>query len=509
MAERKPNTGKETLAFNYNWDGTDWVPNRSSVSGVSEVEVISPANSVGELSVSLANAFVQSLPSYGLTPANFRSYSATGGSVAVESNYFKVSSGTSQGGYGSFQSFRSVTCKAGESVAARFGARFLTSGAGSWQGVGFLTVGDELSFGYDGASFGVWHRYHGKAEVRTLTISAGAGGAENATVTINTVAYTVPLTSGSAALAAKLIADYLTANASSVLEAWQNGSTVTVNFLTEGPKSGTYSFSSASAAASWAQTTLGVVKTSDFIAQADWNQNVFASLDPSKGNSYQIEYQAGYGNVTFSVQEADSGHYVKAHILQLSNVQTLTAVTNPSMRVGLYSVNTTGTANREVRCPSLAAFVQGEIRQTRNPRAAESTKTVSATTLTNLLTLRNRRIFNGNANQAEIEPQIITIASESSKIVYIKVYGGATLAGTPNYADAATNSIAEIDTAGTTVTGGTLLTVFALAPNSQVSFDLTRLKIRIPPTLLFTVAAYVTSGAASSIGCAVTWLEDF
>jgi len=133
---------------------------------------------------------------YNFMPSNFRTYTAGDGSAAVEDRQFKVSSGTSLGTYGTIQSFRSVNYRTGGTAVLRFSARFGTPLALTWSGAGGFTIGDELSFGYNGTDFGVWHRKGGKAEVRTLTITDAATGNETLTVTVNDTAYAVEVTSG-------------------------------------------------------------------------------------------------------------------------------------------------------------------------------------------------------------------------------------------------------------------------------------------------------------------------
>lgn len=508
---RRSGTGKEydSLNYNYNSSTDEWEPVSSSPFGGQSVEIVSSQTAFGELNVATNRAFIQAAPVYGFLPANFRAYTSSGGSGTIEGNEFKVTSGTSVGGYGAIQSFRSLNYKAGEGGLVRFTARFPNNYANSWQGVGAINIGDELSFGYNGTSFGIWHRYHGKAEVRLLTLSAGASGAETATIFVNGTSYSVSLTSGSTAKNAKEIADYMTANISD-WTAWQNAGTVLFVALSDSAKSGTFSFSSTgTAAASWSTVTTGVEKTSDFVAQSSWNQNTMSSLDPAKGNVYQINYQyLGYGNIFFSVEDPDTGKMTLVHVLKIANTKTRTSVGNPSFHLGMYAANITNTSNITVYSASMAGFVQGEESKTRNPRAQKSTKTVSSGTLTNLLTLRNKRAVNGIVNQAEIEPYFVSVASESTKNVVVEIYGNASVAGDVNFQDVGSNLLSEYDVDGTTVSNGTLLLASSVSPNSSSLIDLTAIRLRFPPTLTFTIAARVTGGAASAITASLVWYED-
>lgn len=508
---REAGSGKEVSALNFrfNEETDQWEPVSENNFSGQKSEIISPLTSFGELNVAQNRAFIQAAPIYGIMPPNFRGYSLSGGSTGVEGNEFKVTSGTSANGYGAIQSFRSINYKTGEGGLLRFTARFPNNYASSWQGVGAITIGDELSFGYNGTQFGIWHRYHGKAEVRLLTLSVGAGGAETATVFINGTEYSIPLSSGATTLNAKEIADWITANVTT-WTAWQNGSTVTLVSLSDGEKDGTFSFaSSGTADGEWSTLTTGVTKTSDFIAQTDWNVNTRADLDPTKGNVYQINYQyLGYGNIYFFIENPDSGRFELVHVLKFANKNTQTSVGNPSFHLGLYATNITNTSNIAVYSASIAAFVQGFESKTRNPRAFKSSKTISSGVLTNLLTIRNKRVLNGTINQIEIEPYFISISSEAVKNVIIEVYTSPSVAGAANFQDVESGLVAEIDADGGEVSGGTLMLATAVGPSGSTVINLTDIRLRIPPTLTFTIAARLTSGAAAVVTATATWYED-
>lgn len=130
----------------------------------------------GEYPFAQNEPVIQSTPVYGFLPANFRSFTSGTGTSGISSRMFQVTTGTGVGGYGAIQSFRSLNYKAGQAGLVRLTALFESNVANSWQGAGLISVGDELSFGYNGTDFGVWHRYGGLAEARVITITGAAGG---------------------------------------------------------------------------------------------------------------------------------------------------------------------------------------------------------------------------------------------------------------------------------------------------------------------------------------------
>lgn len=468
----------------------------------------SAETSFGETVIAENHPVIELTASYNLIPANARSFTATGGSTTAANRLFKVSTGTSIGGYGAIQSFRSVKAKAGQSVMSCFTGFFESNVENSWQGIGLISIGDELSFGYNGTDFGIWHRYGGLAEVRTITVTGAAGGAENLTLTLNDVAYTIPLTAGTVQHNAYEIAAWLNTN-QSVWAADQLDDAVIINALSDGAKSGTYSFSSSTATGTITQDTEGVTKTSDHIPQEEWN-GTNVSIDPSKGNVYQIIYQnMGFGESLFYIEDPATTDFVKVHTIRTANSQTTTALGNPSLRVGMYGVSLGSTTNLNVYVDAFSAFIQGSSDKTRNPRSYANTQTLSTTNFTNIMTLRNRRTYNGIVNQVEIEPLRLSIASEVNKNVIIEVRATTNTGVEQDYQTIGTNLVSDIDTtAFQSFSGGRLLDSFTVSPSGEGKSNLKELEIQVPPSLNFIIQARRTGGASGDVTATLTWYED-
>lgn len=471
-----------------------------------------PKGAFGELITANLTAFIQNVAAYNLIPSNFREFSSLGGSTGVQDALWETTSGTSAGGYGAIQSFRALPYNAGQGGRVKFAGRFDTPQAGSWVGIGALSVTDELSFGYNGTEFGIWHRYRGSVEVRTITITGAAGGNENLTLTLNDVAYTIPLTTGTTTHNAYEIEAWLGVN-QSVWATDQIGSTIIISALSDGAKSGTYSFSSSTATGTIAQNTAGVTKTSDFVAQNDWNQNTLSSwetpLNPQNGNVYRIKYQyLGFGDIVYEVEDPEIGDFVEVHKIKYANNNTLTSLSNPSLRFGMYSANITNTTSITTRCSSVAMFVEGTPVKTRNPRADKNTQTITTSAYTNIISIKNRTTYNYKNNQVEIEPILLTIANESTKNLRIELRGNPTFSGETNFSEIGTNLVSLKDTTANTVTGGRLLGAFTVGGGGSEVIDLTLLQISVPPTLTISISGQLTSGSSSPATATLTWYED-
>lgn len=470
---------------------------------------IEQSTAFGELMSAEMTPFVQATAVYNRLPANMRTYTASGGSATLTGGEFVCTTGTISGGFGVIRSARALNYKGGVGGRFRGTGRFPTGGiANSLQGIGFFNVGDALLFGYSGTTFGIIYQKGGFQEVRTITIAGASGGSTSLTLTLNGTVYTIPLTSGTTAHNAWEIEQWLQTNASSTWNAYQNGNTVTISATTDGAKNGTYSFSHATATGTIAQVTAGVTKTTTFIPQANWNVNTASFLDPSKGNVYQIDFQyLGYGNIFFYVENPDTGRFMLVHRIKYANANTSPSLGNPSMHCGVFAASLGSTTNITVASACVASFLQGSPGRTRNPRSFSNSKSVG-TTLTNILTIRNRDIFGGRANQVEIEPLILSVYTESTKGARVYVATNATLGGETNYSYLEeVTLVSEVDTAATTVTNGTPLLDLRI-PQGGAQIDLTPLRIRIPPNVTITVALAVNSGAASDSGAGFSWYED-
>lgn len=460
----------------------------------------------GESIVALGRETVSGNASYNFIPSNFRTFISGAGTASVEDQLFKVESGTSLGDFGTIRSFRAINYKSGQSAAVRFSGLFESNASLSWSAMGAFNVGDELSFGYNGATFGIWHRYGGKAEIQELQVTTPAGGSENATVTINSVIYTVPLTSGTVQDNAFEIADYLQDNATGI-GAYQLDDTVVIEFLSDGDKTGTFSFSSSTAVASFTEITAGVTKTSTHIPQSSWNQDIANYLDPSKGNTYEISYQSGFGDMYFKVQD-NSGSMRLVHIIKWANSSSTLNLGNPSLHVGCYATAlTTLSSSVVVKMSYVAGLVHGELERTRNPRGYSNSKSIG-TTNTNILTIRNSKVYNGLANQIQIQPISLSLSNEGNKTAVFELRGNPDVTGTTNFQNIGNNLVSDIDIAGETVSGGRLFDSFTVSPGASAIVDLRSYEIAVPSSLRICISGRLISGSSADLSASIAWYED-
>lgn len=388
------------------------------------VKITSPLTSFNEVEVASLSPSGQADFVYGITSEAFQTASFSGGSVTGSNQFAIVSSGTSITGSGDVSLRRNLKYRPGQGSLARLTALFDTPAQGNVQLAGVGNSESGYFFGYSGTQFGIIHQEISDREIRVLTVSAGAG-TETVTVTLNNVSVAVPVTGG---------ADI---NTTSYQISKYNYANVGAGWFTDvidgkvyfigsrpGARSGTYS---ATGTATFAGTFAGLVSgsagTSSFIPQESWNIDPLCGgcnsefvLDPQKGNVYQIGYQyLGFGNAFFGVESPETGRIVPVHIIKLANNRTTPVLKNPQMATRIVSANVGGTTNVSVKCASMAAFTQGNVRNL-DPRFARSFSftNYNNSTYRGLVIFRVNRIFRGISCFGEMDILRLSASNEST-----------------------------------------------------------------------------------------------
>ena len=441
-----------------------------------------------------------------------------GGTVTVSDSLASLSSTSTPNSFSVIRTLRKAHQAPGEGIIAVFSAEFDTGVADSTQQAGLGTITNSLVVGYNGADFSVLRSFGGKTEIRTLTVTGAATGGENATITLNGVAETVPLTNGGGdtAFTAYEIAqrDYTLSN----FIAQQEGSTVVFSYRGDGAQSGTYSFSSASATATIAQTVAGVTKTNDWVAQADFNIDTLDgtgdsgyTLIPTNGNIYSIEFQwMGYGVVTFSVQR-NTGAFIPFHRISLLNSGTVPILAIPSMPFQWNVASLGTTTPLTMKAGGCGMFAEGGFVTTAPTFGTNVVKTISSNTETNMLVLKVSRIFKGLFNQREATIRRLSMSNETNRTLFVKIYQDPTSIGdgtTTDYSDFAfsnPNSCVLLDTNSTSITGGVNIFSFSIPQDGGEILNFVNENVNFEADTILAIT--VESRNADDVGLSITWEE--
>lgn len=462
----------------------------------------------GELSVAEPTPIIQVSAQYGLTDEVMEIVS-NGGSTFNGDSLFNASSGTDPLGLGSLNTTKQLAYKPGQGALARFTAMFTLGVPSSLQAAGLINSEDAFAFGYVGDVFGIIYSRYGSAEHQELTITTPAGGAENATVTVNDIAYTVPLTSGTTNHNAQEVAESLSTQVPNFLFSANNNIVSSLNLIPE--PNGAYVFASATAVGAWVQNKAGLDPVITPIPQSTWNRDKASWLDPTKGNVYSIAIQyLGFGNISFYVEDQETGSPILVHMIEYANKNTLPSVGNPTFRIGWLARNAGNTSDLVVSGASAAGFIEGKNIIDTIPRAVESVTTVIGTTQTNIITIRNRFHFGDKINRADIIPLLISMGTEGNKGSFFRLIANPEFAGDINfdYVDEQ-SSVAEFSTDQVALTPGTGRFIASFLVTQQgLVIGSNDFQSRVFPDDWLTLSAAVTATPAAVMTASAVWQEE-
>jgi len=442
--------------------------------------------------------------------------SAASGTNSAVDNKFTSQTGASATGLASILTLRQVGSRAGQGTTARFDTVFSSGVASSQQAAGLITSENSYVFAFLGATFGIAYARDGVSEVQELTITVAAAGAESATINVAGTPFTVPLTSGTVQHNAFEIANSLQAQVPNY-NFTSNDNQVVAQSLLSGVQ-GSFSFSSSTAVAAWIQQEAGVSVTITFTAQASWNVNTMLTgsgaqvLDPTKGNLYQIQVNSNFGAINFFIEDNGTGDLILVHQIKLANLNTNPNVTNPTFRLGWLAQNLGNTSNLTISGSSCGAFIEGKMRRNNPPRSSRNNQLAVGNTLTNIITFRNRITFGGKVNRVEIFPNLIASSSQANKSTFFVFLVNPDFTGDLDFAYIdKTSSVMEVAKDLVTVSGGIevgSLTVEAGAPQILRLNQTQNQDTILFPGSVFTIAAFVSSGASGDMQATFTWEED-
>lgn len=256
-----------------------------------------------------------------------------------------------------------------------------------------------------------------------------------------------------------------------------------------------------------------------WVTQANWDSKVdgvdtdwINALDFTKGNVFEIQFQwLGFGQQNFLIENPSTGKLQKVHVIEYANANVETSIFNPTLPVLAYAENDTNDTNIVLKTPSAMGFCEGNIFNPEPPhplslnRTLTNTKT-GITTETNILTLHNKTTWSGVNNRARVQLRNISVATEGTKAVIVKLIKNTTLGGTPSYSDYnAVTSPIEYDTAGTTITGGQVVHAFVLSKEDAHVENLDTYGIYLNPDERLTISA--TSDSATEVLAAINWVD--
>lgn len=509
-----------------------------STDGHLEVAVHAPRLPFGSVHVENLTPIFQADAVYGINPTEvstttgINGVGTTSGTNTAVNNKFRCSTGTTALSFATLQSKKRLRYRPGQGVIGRFSALFSTPAASSILVAGYGTAESGVFFGYNGTSFGILHSTGGVREIQTLTVTTASTATNDYQITLAGTSYTVTATNNNSTLktAYEIAAGTYTGWMAEAI-----GSTVVFLADAVGNKTGTFSVAQSGAgtpaAGSFAETLAGVAATDTWIPQASWNGDDRLdgtgpsgfTLDPSKGNVYQIDIQyLGFGPILFKVEVPFTGNnpdYITVHSINFNNSQTLTNVSNPSFPFTMAAYSAGSTTNVYVECGSFAGFVEGKQYLT-GPRMSFNRETnnfvgSAASTYYPLFTIRNDSAHSHNgstlrANQSVVNLISMSACHDDATPVSFYLIKDATLLGTPNFSRFSPSSCIYWDTSATTCTitnNEQLIFVSNTGQSSGGAFAFTD-TITLQPGETLTLAARAVTGTATYVLASLNTRED-
>ncbi len=450
------------------------IPINSTPEGHLEVAIHSPRLPFGSVHAESLKPVFQSDGVYGVNASSMITSTglavgtgAGSGSVAASGNKIIVSTGTTQYSFGSLQSRRRLRYRAGQGIVGRFAGYFSAGTANSYQVIGFGTSESTLAFGYNGTTFGILYSTGGVREFHTMTITTASTATNDYVVTLpNGATVNVTATSNSSTTRT---AYEISLGTFPGWTAFARGAQVCFLANSAGPKTGTFSLAQTGAgtpaAGTDVETTAGVATTDTWIPQSSWNGDKCDgtggsgyTLDPSKGNVYQIGIQyLGFGCITFQIETYDStsnnAEFTTVHTIKYPNTSTSVSLIQPSFPFLASAYSAGSTTDVSVTVSSYAGFIEGE-EINLGPRVSydiETSVTSSTSVYTPLFTVRGGVVFNNRASQVvtkilDCSGSANGSANSLTKFFLVK---NAVLTGPTNWVQVDTSSANWIDIAST------------------------------------------------------------
>lgn len=472
-----------------------------------KVETNHQTSAFGDLATVQPDPIIQITAQYGIRD-NVISANLGGSTSEVGSN-FVISTGTGANNVGALVSRMQAAYRAGQGIMCRYTALFTEGVADSTQLTGLLNSEAGFGFGYNGTDYGIFFARDGGLEYQRLQITSAALAPENATVTIDGTPFIIPITATTVEQNAFEIATYLDANNPAYAFA-SRGDVVECLGTLPDLGGGAFTFSSATATGVFTDISSGLAPVETWIPKAEWNVNNSIDIDPTKGNVYQVQLQyLGYGGIKFFVEDPVTAIFELVHIIRYANTSERPIVTNPIFRVGWGARNTGNTSDVVIKGASAAVFNEGEVVITGEKTGIGLTKAGIGTTLTNILTIRNRITLDNLPNRADIYLLGASFGTDTTKtgsfaiIRNPEVVTGGFLDFTLNNPD----RLAELAVNDVEIVGGETIAIFNVK-SGQIYGDSLKFASPLLPGDVLCIAAKVTSGSASEFDTSISWQDD-
>ena len=261
--------------------------------------------------------------------------------------------------------------------------------------------------------------------------------------------------------------------------------------------------------------------TVDSVLQADWSNPLDGSgsgagtLDPTKLNVFYIKFGYLGASDPELLWMNRSSKMIRAHRFRTAGTLITPHTYNPNYHFVIHAANLATTSNVVVKCASYGYFIEGktEVWNIQHPQqsSGEVTKT-TVTTEVPILSIRNKTTYAGKTNFIDVQILLMSASIEASaanNLATMRLIANGTLGGTPVWNDVnTTDSVVEIETAATSISGGKELMTGPLAgKNDRDLRNVENLKALLSHGNTITITG--SSVNSATIKASILWQELF
>lgn len=264
----------------------------------------------------------------------------------------------------------------------------------------------------------------------------------------------------------------------------------------------------------------------DYIAQTDWNIDTMdgtgpsgMTLDPIKGNSYQISYGAGFGNVNFSIESDVTGDMVLVHTIAYANKNTIPSTYNPTFPMCAEVDNLLIGTDIILRVASMSSFVEGKNLPTGPIQSFQNRSSAITDALDSaIFAIRIASDFpigTGQVNKVNIYLKSIGLLNDANKAAIFDLVLNPTSVTSPVWSQIdADTSVVEYSTNvlddSMNLSTGKVLWTGGLAKDSGGTVDISDLGLFLTPGDILYATVNMGSGASGvDESVSLIWQEDF
>lgn len=245
------------------------------------------------------------------------------------------------------------------------------------------------------------------------------------------------------------------------------------------------------------------------IDKLDGTGHTGITIDPTKGNVFQIQFQwHGFGNIRFYYESEETGRFILFHIYKHTNTKTAVSINNPVLPLSAYTKNRSYNGTINFYAGSMGTYNEGRIKRFGPRHFIEASSTTVDSSLKHLITIKNNPTINGIENRSIIYISNISVANEHTKPGSIKIYknGGLSSANFVDYDS--THSIISTSVTGTFTNNGNEEFQIFLGKTDGKIIDLSNLEIFLSPSETLNIIGQESSGTNGEMFVAINLLED-